>query len=58
MPGQNGPPYSPEYWAAAQHWRRPSSNERQRADMHEPTDLPDGAEVEVVFIDDDLSAEE
>jgi hypothetical protein len=26
--------------------------------MHEPTDLPDGAEVEVVFIDDDLSAEE
>ena len=28
---------------------------RQR---HEPTDLPDGAEIEVIVIDDELSAEE
>ena len=29
-----------------------------RLRLDEPTDLPDGAEVDVVVIDDDLSAEE
>lgn len=29
-----------------------------RVVLDEPTDLPDGAEIEVIVIDDDLSAEE